>query len=112
MRFEFVMLLLFVFLYASTFVSSKADTHTETRNVGHIVLITSPFFGHMIPILDFAKRLSLHHHVTYVVSASKLNILKQYGFLDENSGSTQSRLEIIGLYDGNDDDYEVSLIAQ
>ncbi len=93
-----------------------ADTHTETRNVGHIVLITSPLFGHMLPLLDFAKRLSLHHHVTYVVSASKLDMLKQRGFLDENenenSGSTQSRLEIIGLFDGNDDDYEVSLIAQ
>jgi hypothetical protein len=110
------MLLLFVLLHTSTFVCSMADTHTETRNVGHIVLITSPLFGHMLPLLDFAKRLSLHHHVTYVVSASKLDMLKQRGFLDENenenSGSTQSRLEIIGLFDGNDDDYEVSLIAQ
>ncbi len=70
----------------------------------------------MIPLLDFAKRLSLYHHVTYVASASKIDTLKQRGFLDENenekSGSTQSMLEIIGLFDGNDDDYEVSLIAQ
>jgi hypothetical protein len=93
-----------------------ADIHTETGNVGHVVLVTSPFFGHMIPLLDFAKRLSVHHHVTYVVSASKLDVLKRRGFLDENqnenSGSTQSNLEIIGLFDGNDGDYEVSLVAQ
>ncbi len=92
-----------------------ADAHTETKNVGHLVLITSPFFGHMIPLLDFAKRLSIHHHVTYVVSASKLDALKRHGFLDENenenSGSTQSRLEFIGLIDGNDDDYKVSGIV-
>jgi hypothetical protein len=110
------MLLLFVLLHASTFVRWTASTHTEKRNLGHLVLITPPFFGHMIPLLDFAKRLSLYHHVTYVASASKIDTLKQRGFLDENenekSGSTQSMLEIIGLFDGNDDDYEVSLIAQ
>ncbi len=89
------------------------DTHTEIRNVGHIVIIASPFFGHMIPLVDFAKRLSLHHHVTYVSSASKLEVLKQRGFFDENENeSTQSRLEIIGLFDDNDEDYEVSLIVQ
>ncbi len=102
------MLLLFFLLHASTFICSIADTNTETRNMGHIILITSPFFGHMIPLLDFARRLSLYHHVTYIVSASKLDALKQCGFLDENNDSTQSMLKIIGLFDGNDDDYEVS----
>jgi hypothetical protein len=68
----------------------------------------------MIPLLDFAKRLSIHHHVTFVVSASKLDMLKQRGFIDqndnENGNSTQSNLQIIGLFDGNNQDYEVSFI--
>jgi hypothetical protein len=108
------MLLLFVLVDVSTFVCSMGDIYTETRNVGHSVLITSPFFGHMIPLLDFAKRLSIHHHVTFVVSASKLDMLKQRGFIDqndnENGNSTQSNLQIIGLFDGNNQDYEVSFI--
>ena len=72
---------------------------------GHVILITSPFYGHMIPLLDFAKRLSEHHYVTYIASASKLGTLKQHASVDENNNS---RLKFIGLNDGNDDDYEVS----
>jgi hypothetical protein len=101
------MLLLFILLHASTFICSMANT----RNIGHLVVITSAFFGHIIPSLDFAKRLSQHHYVTYIVSASKLDTLKERGFLGETVGSTLPRLEVIGLFDGNDDDYEVSLIA-
>ena len=104
------MLLLFVLLHAALSVSSMAEIHTGTNDVGHLVLITSPLFGHMIPLLDFAKRLSMHHHVTYIASASKLDMLKTLGLLDESeiSNSTQSRLEFIGLFDGNDDDYKVN----
>lgn len=106
------MLLLLVF-HASMFVCSIADIHAKRTNVGHVVLITSPLFGHMIPLLDFAERLSEHHYVTYIVSASKLDALKRYKFLDENedSNSTQARLQFIGLIDGNDDDYKVSDIV-
>ncbi|CAF1613062.1 unnamed protein product, partial [Adineta ricciae] len=73
---------------------------------GHIVLITSPFFGHIVPILDFARRLSAYHHVTYIVSASKLYLLKQRGLIDDSSDSSESKLDIIGLNDGNDHNYE------
>lgn len=106
------MLLLFILLHTSRFVYSIGDIHTETRNVGRLVLIAPPLFGHMIPLLDFAKRLSVHHHVTYIVSVSKLNELKRLGFIDEkeNRRSSQSRIEFIGLIDGNDDYYEVSCI--
>lgn len=106
------MLLLFVLLHASTSVWSMVDIHNETKHIGHLVVITSPFFGHMIPLLDFAKRLSLYHHVTYVVSISKLDLLKRHGFIDENetNNTTQTKLEFIGLFDNNDDDYEVSSI--
>ncbi|UJR11563.1 hypothetical protein I4U23_015743 [Adineta vaga] len=104
------MLLFLVLIFTSTFICSLANTTNKTRNIGHIVLITSPFYGHMIPILDLAKRLAVHHHVTYIVSASKLDILKRRGFIDgnEKNDSSQSKLEIIGLFDGNNDDYEAT----
>ena len=107
-----VMLLLFTLLHASALVGSMADSSTEKRTIGHIVLIASPFYGHMIPILDFAKRLSIHHHVTYIVSASKLDMLQRRGFIDEitneSDSSVQPKLDVIGIRDGNNDDYEVS----
>lgn len=106
------MRLLIVLLHVSIFVCSMTDTRTETRQVGHIVIITSPFFGHIIPLLDFARRLSVDHHVTYVMSATKLDALKQRGFLDESSDVSLSRLEMIGLLDDNNEDIEVSLILQ
>ena len=102
------MFLLFVLIHVLVFVSPVANTSTNTKEVGHIVIITSPFFGHVIPLLDLAKRLCVHHHVSYVVSASKLEVLKQRRLLDENDASSQSKLEIIGLLDGNDNDIEVS----
>ncbi|UJR12200.1 hypothetical protein I4U23_016377 [Adineta vaga] len=75
-----------------------------------VIVITSPLFGHMIPLLDFAKLLSEYHYVTYIVSASKLGILKQYVFTNktETNITIQSRVEFIGLIDGINDDYEVS----
>lgn len=105
---EIDMLMLVVLLHASICICSMADIRAKRNNIGHVVLITSPLFGHMIPLLDFAERLSEYHHVTYIVSASKLDALKQYKLLDENRSSTQPRLELVGLIDGNDDDYKVS----
>lgn len=103
------MLLLFIFVHAALSIYSMAESDSEIKDFGHVVLITSPLFGHMIPLLDFAKRLSMHHHVTYIASTSKLDTLKTLGLLDEseNTNATQSRLEFIGLFDGNDDDYKV-----
>lgn len=97
------MRLLLGLLSAITLSYASADTKT----IGHIVLITSPFYGHMIPILDLAKRLSTHHHVTYIVSTSKLDMLRRRGFV-HNDTSVESNLELIGLADGNSEDYEVS----
>ena len=106
------MLLLIALLHASTFVSTTAILQ-QSENVGHVVFVASPFFGHIIPSLDFAKRLSKFHHVTFVVPASRLRLLEQRGFLlkdDSNITPIRSRLEFIELLDGNDDDFQVSLV--
>ncbi|CAF1490286.1 unnamed protein product [Adineta ricciae] len=86
------------------------ETNAKSESLGHVVLITAPLFGHMIPLLDFAKRLSEYHHVTYIVSASKLDILKQHVSINQTEANTsiQSRIEFIGLLDGNNDDYQVT----
>ena len=91
-------------------ICSILDINAKKESLGHVVLITAPLFGHMIPLLDFAKRLSEYHHVTYIVSASKLDILKQHVSINQTETNTliQSRIEFIGLLDGNDDDYQVS----
>ncbi|CAF1529516.1 unnamed protein product, partial [Adineta ricciae] len=98
-------------LYAVTTADVDVDeTNAKKESLGHVVLITAPLFGHMIPLLDFAKRLSEYHHVTYIVSASKLDILKQHVFINqsETNISKQLRIEFIGLLDGNNDDYQVT----
>ncbi|CAF1659083.1 unnamed protein product, partial [Adineta ricciae] len=98
------MLLVTVLFYTLTIVTSATDTFGETKSYAHIVLITSPFYGHMIPILDFAKRLAVHHHITYIVSESKRQMLTKRGFIDES----QTNLQVIGLFDDNNDDYEAT----
>ncbi len=104
-------LLRFSLLCVSTIVCLVTNVD-QSRDVGHVVIISSPFFGHIIPMLDFAKRLSEYHYVTYVVSASKLDTLKRRGFISKNINNNnvnyRSRLEFIGLFDCNDDDFEVS----
>lgn len=89
------------------------DVH-QVQNGGHVVLISSPFAGHIIPLLDLAQHLSAYYHVTCVVSASKLVVIKRFGLLIENENntlvSTQSGIDFIGLFDHNDKAFEVSVI--
>ncbi|CAF0856351.1 unnamed protein product [Adineta steineri] len=90
------------------------DIH-EIKNDGHVVLVPLPFFGHIIPFLDFAKFLSAYYHVTVIVSASKLDTLKQRGFAFEDDNKklvhAHSGIDLIGIFDHNDEDYEVSTSA-
>ncbi|CAF1112664.1 unnamed protein product [Adineta steineri] len=90
------------------------DIH-EIKNDGHVVLIAPPFFGHIIPFLDFAKLLSAYYHITVIVSASKLDTLKQRGlaFEDDNKKliHAHSGIDLIGIFDHNDADYEISTSA-
>ncbi|UJR12600.1 hypothetical protein I4U23_016775 [Adineta vaga] len=97
----------FINRIALILVRSVIYNHTEKKILGHVVVITSPLFGHIIPLLDFAKRLSEYHYVTYIISASKLDILKPYVFTNKTETNTtiQSGIEFIGLIDGINDDY-------
>jgi hypothetical protein len=54
----------------------------------------------------------MHHHVTYVVSASLLDELERRGIIsnndEKNSTMNQFEIEFIGLFDGNIFGYEVN----
>ncbi len=83
-----------------------------SESVGHVVIFASPLFGHIIPLLDLAQKFSMHHHVTYVVSASLLDELERRGIIsnndEKNSTMNQFEIEFIGLFDGNIFGYEVN----
>jgi hypothetical protein len=87
-------------------------TSPLSANVGHVVMFATPLFGHIIPLLDFAKQLSMHHHVTIVISAALLDVLEQRHLLfnnnEQNSRLNQNKIEWIGLFDGNTFDHTVS----
>ncbi|CAF0909256.1 unnamed protein product [Adineta steineri] len=70
------------------------------ENPNHILIIAPPFFGHMLPSLELAKQLSSYCHVTYLISANKINELDRKGFLSDLNNS--KTLDIVGLIDGND----------
>ncbi|CAF0838818.1 unnamed protein product [Adineta steineri] len=70
------------------------------ENPNHILIIAPPFFGHMIPSLELAKQLSSYCHVTYLISANKINELDRKGFISDLNNS--KTLDIVGLIDGND----------
>ncbi|CAF0864046.1 unnamed protein product [Adineta steineri] len=70
------------------------------ENPNHILVIAPPFFGHMLPSLELAKQLSSYCHVTYLISANKINELDRKGFLSDLNNS--KTLDIVGLIDGND----------
>ncbi|CAF4097406.1 unnamed protein product, partial [Adineta steineri] len=86
----FILSLFFVLIFCSL----------SRENPNHILIIAPPFFGHMLPSLELAKQLSSYCHVTYLISANKINELDRKGFLtDLNNSKT---LDIVGLIDGND----------
>lgn len=111
------MVSLFILLQTSILACLIKSAETVAKDLGHVVIITSPFFGHIIPLLDLAKRLSLQHHVSFVISAAKLDVLKRRGYLEDeyqNQNVTSlhpSRLKFIGLFDGNINDIEVSRLV-
>ncbi len=81
-------------------------------NGGHVVIFAPPLLGHISPLLDFARHLSMHHHVTYVVSASVLDEIEQPNLIFNNDAKSLTthglKIEFIGLFDNNTLDLEVS----
>ncbi|CAF0790606.1 unnamed protein product [Adineta steineri] len=86
----FILSLFFVLIFCSL----------SRENPNHILIIAPPFFGHMIPSLELAKQLSSYCHVTYLISANKINELDRKGFISDLNNS--KTLDIVGLIDGND----------
>ncbi|UJR34485.1 hypothetical protein I4U23_021893 [Adineta vaga] len=66
---------------------------------GHVVIISIPRLGHIIPMLDFAKHLSLYCHVTFIVSIS---------ILDKIKNNNTNQLEFIGLLDNINNENKIS----
>ena len=52
----------------------------------HILMVTISALGHLIPLLELAKKVAPYHHITFAVSASRVPSLKENGLtvgLDE-----------------------------
>ncbi|CAF1300067.1 unnamed protein product [Adineta ricciae] len=69
---------------------------------GHVVIVSIPRLGHVIPMLDLAKHLSTGCNVTFVVSQSILDKIKEMGLISHEN--TTDRLEFIGLLDSRNDE--------
>ncbi len=57
--------------------------------------------------MELAKQLSIHSHVTYLVSTNKIKELEYKGLITAFSNS--STLDIVGLNDGNNESIEFVL---
>ncbi|OQV25655.1 putative UDP-glucose glucosyltransferase [Hypsibius exemplaris] len=60
----------------------------------HVLMVTVPAYGHLIPLLELAKKISKHHNVTFVVSESMLQEIRQRELL------TDVDFSVVGLADG------------
>ncbi|OWA51671.1 putative UDP-glycosyltransferase 72B2 [Hypsibius exemplaris] len=61
----------------------------------HILVVTIPGYGHIIPMLELAKKISAFHDVTFALSASKVPDLTTREVLSPND-----RVEIYPIPDG------------
>ncbi|XP_055353946.1 uncharacterized protein LOC129599669 [Paramacrobiotus metropolitanus] len=52
----------------------------------HVLFLSFPAFGHIIPLLEFARKVAKHHTVTFAVSRSKMEeMIKKELFGDESA---------------------------
>lgn len=63
----------------------------------HIAVIAFPGYGHLIPLLDFAKKCADYHNVSFVISKSKLGDLKTRELFTEVD---KTLINLVGLEDG------------
>ena len=54
--------------------SPKGEQHRR-----HILMVTISALGHLMPLLELAKKLVRYHHVTFAVSASRLAGIRENG---------------------------------
>ncbi|CAF1347196.1 unnamed protein product [Adineta ricciae] len=68
------------------------------------MLLVAVLFYTLTIVTSATDTFAVHHHVTYIVSESKRQMLTKRGFIDES----QANLQVIGLFDDNNDDYEAT----
>ncbi|OQV23437.1 putative UDP-glycosyltransferase 72B2 [Hypsibius exemplaris] len=66
----------------------------------HILLACFPAFGHTIPLLELAKKLSRHNRVTFAVSAANIAKLRALGVVDDDA------IELVGIEDGVEEEFD------
>ena len=88
----------------SLFITLNSINAQLSQNTGYVVIVSPPFFGHLIPLLDLAKTLTEFHHVTFVLSSSKLDELKRRELIPKNLD-----LEFVQLFDNNNEEYQVQI---
>ena len=64
----------------------------------HILFVTVPTYGHLIPMLELARKLGHHHQVTFAVSAKIANQLPERGLY--NSSVEWNTVKIVAINDG------------
>jgi UDP-glucoronosyl and UDP-glucosyl transferase len=72
---------------------------SESRK--HVLFVAIPAFGHMIPLLQLAQKISPHHRVTFAVSQIKMKEIQERELLTDNSISLVSIPD--GYYEGEDE---------
>jgi hypothetical protein len=63
----------------------------------HLLFLSFPAFGHIIPLLEFNRKLSNYHRITFAVSDDILSQMAKRGLIN-NYGLPN--LKIIGVKDG------------
>ena len=63
----------------------------------HVLMVSIQAMGHLIPLLELAKKLAHHHRISFAVSESHLSTMRNKGLipLDGDLGIT-----LIGIKDG------------
>ncbi|GAU99495.1 hypothetical protein RvY_10489 [Ramazzottius varieornatus] len=76
---------------------SKMDQQSQRR---HVLCVAFPAYGHMIPLLTLARKISEFHDVTFAVSESQHEELKRREILEDND----AHIKLFGIDDGFADD--------
>ncbi|GAV06719.1 hypothetical protein RvY_16660 [Ramazzottius varieornatus] len=70
----------------------------------HILCMTIPAYGHIIPLLELARKLAQHHQVTFAVSSKCACALESLGLYDP--ANDKDVIQLYPLEDGVKDDLD------